>query len=382
MLKAFTLITNRQRMYLVAWALVLLVLGVSAGTAFIRLEQKNFQASQKSYSDTMSSAKTEQGNTQPELTPPPGHEQDVPKEVTVGMYLDRIPALSIKDSSWIADFYIWFKWKDDSITAHANTIFPFQVVNGEFVNKPVLLEQKVSQNGEHYALYRASARITKAFDTKRFPRDDHLLDIAIEDTGLQSYQLKFIADQANSNISSRVVVSGYQVYKADSIVKPHSYKTTRGDFDLPADYKATYSQFNYSIWIQRPTWGLHFRMFLTLFAAVLIPMIGFFTTPTHRLALVIGAFFAAVATTYVTSTIVPDTGIATMADVIDGIGIVTISIIIFQTVISQYFYEKQKDETFSDAFDYVTFVLLIGMFIWMNIAIPLAASLPAFAKIN
>jgi len=379
MLKVFTIITPGQKKFLLIWALVLLALEIGIGMWLIHMEQTNLQASIKDHSDRMSPTTVEKGKTIPETSPPAGHEQDKPEEVTVGIYVDRIPALSIKDSSWTADFYVWFKWKNDNL--HPGDTF--QIVNGEFKGKPVKLDEKTNAaTGEHYALYRTTAVITKVFNTSRFPRDDHMLTISIEDTGLQSYQLHYVADGTNSNISSRVGVPGYQVYKAGSVVKPHSYKTTRGDFALPADYKATYSQFNYGIYIQRPSWGLHFRMFLTLFAAVLIPMIGFFTTPTHRLNVAVGGFFAAVATTYVTSTIVPDTGIATMADMIDGIGIVIIAITILQTIISQHIFEKQKQEDFSDAFDYVTFVLLFCVFVWLNIAIPLAASLPTYPKFN
>jgi hypothetical protein len=58
----------------------------------------------------------------------------------------------------------------------------------------------------------------------------------------------------------------------------------------------------------------------------------------------IGSFFAGVADTYITSSIVPETGIATLADVINGIGVATIAAIMFQTIISQHIYDEQKQE--------------------------------------
>jgi hypothetical protein len=369
MFKNISTLTNGQKIFLLIWAVLILAGGFVAQSKLSNMESSNLQASILKHKDRIDPNVTESGKTEPERTPPAGHENDIPVDVKIGVYMDRIPALSMRDSQWTGDFYVWFIWKDDNL--HPGDTF--QVVNGEILSRTKLEEKHV--NGEHYALYRVTARTTKTFDTTRFPRDDHLLTLSIEDTSLQSYQLRYISDDANSDISSRVSVPGYKVYDTSSVVKPHSYKTTRGDPSLPADYKATYSQFIYGIWIARPTWGLHLKMFLTLYAAILISMIGFFTTPSHRFGLVIGSFFAGVANTYITSSIVPETGIATLADVINGIGVASIAVIMFQTIISQHFYEKQKQEDFSSLFDDLTFVLLIGIYIWLNISIPMAASL-------
>ena len=369
MFKAFSSLSRGQKVFLLLWALVILSAGITAGVVISEQQKENLQHSIDSHMARIDPNVTESGKTEPERTPPAGHENDVPLDVKVGVYMDRIPSLSIRDSQWTADFYIWFNWADDSL--HPGDTF--QVVNGEILSRNKLEEKTV--NGMHYALYRVTARTTKVFNTSRFPRDDHLLTLSIEDTVLQSYQLRYIADDANSSVSSRVSVTGYKIYQTSSVVKPHSYKTTRGDPELPEGYKATYSQFIYGIWLARPNWGLHFKMFVTLFAAIIISMVGFFTAPSQRFGLVIGSFFAAVANTYVTSAIIPDTGIATLADVINGIGVGIIAVIMFQTIISNHFYEKRKQDVFSDVFDDLTFVLLMGLYIWLNISIPLAASL-------
>lgn len=369
MFKTLSSLPRGQKFFLLLWALLVLSAGITAGIVISKQQKENLQHSINSHMARINPNVTESGKTEPERTPPAGHENDVPLDVKVGVYMDRIPALSIRDSYWTGDFYIWFLWTDDTLQPGET----FQVVNGEILSRNKLEERTV--NGEHYALYRVAAQTTKAFNTSRFPRDDHLLTLSIEDAALQSYQLRYIADDINSSVSSRVSVPGYKIYQTSSVVKPHSYKTTRGDPGLPSDYKATYSQFIYGIWLVRPNWGLHLKMFVMLFAAVVIAIIGFFSTPTQRFGLAIGSFFAAVANTYITSSTVPDTGIATLADVINGIGVAVIALIMFQTIISEYFYEKKKQEAFSAIFDGLTFVLVMGLYIWLNISIPLAASL-------
>ncbi len=385
-LKVFTRLSKGQAIFILLWCVVILVLGITAGTSIIKRERGNLEKSIRDHKARIDPNLTEDGKTQPETNPPAGHENDRPEKVKIGVYVDRIVALSMKDSSWTVDFYIWFKWTNDDLKPGE----AFQVVGGE-IQKSSLEDEKVI-NGEHYAMYRVIAKITKAFNTSRFPRDDHLLTIHIEDAHHPFYQVEYIADTENSTYSSRVAIPGYTIYDQSTVVKLHSYKTNRGDPALPAGYKDTYSQFIYGLWIKRPTWGLHIKMFLTLFAAVLIPMFGFFTNPNHRLGVVVGSFFASVASTYISSAVVPDAGIATLADVISGIGIVTIAIVMIQTIIAQYFFEKpkevnypdnkqaylaekQRQENFTDAYDYATFVVLLGLYIWLNIAIPAAASI-------
>lgn len=105
--------------------------------------------------------------------------------------------------------------------------------------------------GSHYELYRITAEITKFFNIGRYPHDDHLMTILIEDTRRQRYDLRYKPDPAGSEISSRVKIPGYEIYSKQLIEKGHSYKTRRGDPKLPDSYKSTYSQLVFGIGIKR-----------------------------------------------------------------------------------------------------------------------------------
>ena len=76
----------------------------------------------------------------------------------------------------------------------------FQVVDGWIESK----EKKDGfvQGNAHYELYRMIARITAVFDETRFPRDDHLLTICIEDPSYIRQKMVFEADTANVAVSS------------------------------------------------------------------------------------------------------------------------------------------------------------------------------------
>jgi len=354
------------------WTTGLLLLALIAGYWAVSAAYESRASSIERHQTRVDPNATEAGKTAPEKSPPPGHENDIPVDVRVGLYVDRIVEISVKDTGWTADFYIWFNWANDAINPGEN----FQVVEGSIESKEKL--EETVEGGNHYALYRVTARITKFFDVSRFPCDDHLLTISIEDQGLQSYRLRFIPDIGGSAISSRVKVPGYQIYNQTITVKPHSYKTPRGNPTLPADFKATYSQFIFGIWLQRPDFGYYFKMFQGLFAAVAIAMLAFFIKPTDvdpRFGLGVGAFFAAIANTYVVSSLLPDSGAMTLTDMVNGIGMGLIFLSLVQSTISLYLYDRRGLERLSGLFDQVSFVVLLLAYVTINVIVPWVAIL-------
>jgi hypothetical protein len=225
-------------------------------------------------------------------------------------------------------------------------------------------------------MYKVIASITKDFNTSRFPRDDHMLTLDVEDSAKQSYQLRYAADP-HSDVSSRAFVPGYEIRDKIIVVKPHSYRTSRGDPDLPSDFKATYSQMMYGVSIERPNWGLHFKMFAVMYAAVLIALLGMFIRSScDRLALEAGSLFAAVANVYITSTMIPDTGRSSLADQMNWVGVAAIVIAIVQAIVYQHRYEGREDLARASAeFDRLSFWILLALYAAINAAAPLAASI-------
>ena len=352
------------------WALMLTLFFVSVGYWATSITYQAKMRSIKKHEERMDPDMSEKGRTKAEVKGEPGLNKADPATVETGVYIDRIVEISTKATSWTVDFYIWFKWTDPAIQPGNN----FQVVDGEILSKT----KKETYQGQkiYYELYRVVARMTKFFDISRFPRDDHLLTIRIEDSARQIHQLIYIADKNASKKSSRVEIPGYHIYMAEVIVKPHSYKTNRGDPRLPKNYKATYSQLIYGIGIARPDWGLYVKMFQGLFSAVMISLLAFFVLPidTPRFALGIGAFFAAVAATYITKSQLPGVGIITLTDMISGIGLTTVFLTLLSSIIALYLYDKKKQMKLARIMDKLAFIIILVGYVTVNITIALAAS--------
>lgn len=360
--------TRNQRVFILAWCVGLIIPAIVMFRMLTDQQRQNRQDAIDRHVARMSASDPASG-TDPERTPPPGHETDVPVTVETGVYLDRISELSIVGSSWTADFYIWFTWEGDLTPGET-----FKVVNGELTSRTLM--RKSDQGNTHYALYRAVAQITKSFDVARFPRDDHVLTISIEDQGLQSYQLKFETDQATSDYSSRVAIAGYKTKGKEVVIKPHAYKTTLGDHALPQGYRATFSQFTFGLSIERPSWAPFVKMFLALFMSTALTLAGLLLrSGSERLALGGTALFVAIMNAETITPLIPDTGISTLADVVCGIGYVAIGALIAQAIVyHRWFADNEERAEASLVFDVVTGVIVGVFYCVVNFGVIMAAS--------
>lgn len=357
----------RSKYFLAVWSLFLASLFLTAGIYLIQLVRANQQAASQRHAARINPTADEPGVTSADRELPANIKSI---EVFGGIYVDRVSELSVKDVSWTVEFFLWFRWSGDEI----KTCEGFQVVDGSIEKQE--LEEDETINGVRYQRFRVSAKITKFFDVTRFPCDDHLLIIAIEHAAHQRRNLTFVPDRENSSVSSRVGVPGFQLGASTVLEKPHSYKTTRGDPRLETGTKSTYSQLRMGIPIDRGGWGLFFKMFQSLFVAVVLALLAFFIRPTEvdpRFGLGVGALFAAVANAYVISSLVPDTGELALPDIINGVGIGVILLTVVQSTISLHLFASRGQELLSRRFDRLSFAVILPCYIAFNVALPLAA---------
>jgi hypothetical protein len=350
-----------KRFWMVAWW-AWLVIPAGVGYWLLTSQLHDYRAATVQRHASRMSAESNQSEA--ERTPPPGHENDVPARVKVGVYVDRISEFSFVASSWKVDFYVWFTWTGDLTPGET-----FKLVNGELITRT--LQEKTDHGAEHYALYRVTAQITKSFDTSSFPRDEHLLTIAIEDQSLQSYKLAYVTDDAASDISSRVVVAGYKTVGKSTVVRPHAYKTSLGKPGLPSNYKATYSQFLFGISIARPSWGFFAKLFLATYIAVVLALAGLFVRGADsRLGLASTALFVAVINGMEISSVVPEDGTANLADLVNGVCYLVIGQVILQAILyHRYFSDDDANPHHATLFDRTSFVLITAITLVFNLGI-------------
>jgi hypothetical protein len=278
------------------------------------------------------------------------------RQVTIGIYLERITALSIRDSRFEVVCDVWFSWTG----ADFDPVDQLLVVDGT-IDAIELLDES-HEGDRHYRRYALTAEITKPFRIDHFPLDRHLLLIAFENGSLLRDELVFVPDRVNTAVSSRAAVHGYRLEEHEVVEKPHSYKTSRGEPGISPGAKTTFSQARFGIMIVRDGWGLFLKMFQALFVAVAIALLPCFIRPTHvdpRFGLGVGALFAAVANAYLVDSYTPDTGEFALADMINLLGTVTILLTLVESTLSLHLYDQCDERACSRWLDRASFAVTI-----------------------
>ncbi|NQW01879.1 MAG: hypothetical protein HQ483_19395 [Rhodospirillales bacterium] len=366
------------KLRLIAIWCILLVIGYTAATIFmadILHDEKDLAIARhearvtKVEVDTgLSDAETEAFNAQ-------NKSENI--VVSSGMYIDRIFDVDLPMSHWKVDFYIWFNWDGPNVHPGDN----FHIINGKILDKELKTKTSVNRGEvvQNYELYRVVAEITKFFNISRYPRDDHLMTILVEDTKRQAFDLTYLPDEKGSDVSSRVKLPGYEIYSREVIEKGHAYRTRRGDPRLPENYKANFSQLTFGIGIKRASWGLYLKMFVGIFAAVAFSMLAFFVSPAHtspRFGIGVGAFFASIASIYVISSQIPLSSTYTLTDFVTVSSVVTIFLTLLSSTRSVYMHHHWSDgDTWAWRFDRVVQILFVTCYTVLNITLAASASL-------
>jgi hypothetical protein len=362
-------ISPSGRKFLIIWAILLTLFFVVIGAFSLTKIDQLKTASAARHAARMNPTAIEVGRTAPELFLPAGSN---PSKVKVGIYLDHIASISIADNTWSPEFYLWFKWDNDNLDPGET----FDIIEGEVISKQKLSEYH--KHGEHYAKYLVKAQITKYFDSLRFPVDDHILSIVIEDGKLPWKDLEYVSDAEHSSISSRVKLPGYVVTKHSLIMKPHTYKTNFGDPRLSSTNHATFSQHLYGATISRDGLGIYFKIFLGLFAAVSISLLAFFIKPTDvdpRFGLGVGGFFGAIANSLLSISFVADNGNLSLLDIVNNIAMITIFLTLVESAVSLYFFDIRHNVALSRSLDRISFFIIVIAYTVINIFIPIMGTI-------
>lgn len=355
-------INPRGRRFLKLWIIGIILIFLVVGSYMAGTVYENKQSAETRHIERMSPNLTEPGLTAEDFILPPN---STPTKVISGIYVDRIKDVSLSESSWKVDFYIWFKWNDSDVNPGEN----FQVIDGNIDKKELV--DNYTNGTEHYEIYYVTANITKFFDITRFPVDSHILNIEIEDKKSQREDLIYVAENGTSDVNSNVQVHGYDLGKILVIEKPHIYNSSFGDPRIE-NGPTSYSQLRAGIDIVRPDLGFYFRIFIGLFIAVIAALVALFIKPTQaepRFGLGAGALFVAIANNIITSGLIPKTGVLTLADMVNDLGLLLILITIIESTISLYIYDIKGEKNLSRKLDRISFITLLIIYIIVNTAI-------------
>jgi hypothetical protein len=289
-----------------------------------------------------------------------------PVEVAVGMYLNQVRELSLRDSQFVVDFWLWFRWKKG---ADVDPLATFEIVGGDIESRTNESREDLPGGDWSYATARIVARVVQILDVSDFPQDRHRLVIAIEDGEHEDYEMAFTADSANSRLDPMVHVPGFRVVNFETAIIQHAYKTNYGDVTIPSDSESTYSRCEFALNVERPGFGYTLKLVWGMWLSALVALLALFIKPINvdpRFGLPVGAIFAAMANQYIVSAALPDSATVTSADIVGMATIIVILVGGAVSVGSLWLYENDH-EAHSKRLDHYTMIGVLCIYAAVNV---------------
>jgi len=262
------------------------------------------------------------------------------------MFVNQIYELSLKENFFVANLYLWFRWKDgpweDGTPFEPDKTFG--IIEGRIESNDEVARKELP-DGFHYACRRITAKITKFWDVTKYPMDHHTLTIGIEEEDKETHLVRYLADDAPSGVSPDIRMPGWQLAKLGTAASEGSYASNFGDATLPTGNESRYSRFTYRMEFRRHGTGYLFKIFFGVWIAALIAFLCFFIKPTNvdpRFGLAVGALFAAIASEYIVTSTLPDTNLLTLADKVHIVGFAAIFVVVLQSTISLWWMENDR----------------------------------------
>ncbi len=252
-----------------------------------------------------------------------------PLQVQVGAYLLRLNAVSQKEGSFNVDMWVWFRWKGADVKPYES----FEIPNGQITSRSTAVV--TDDGGFSYTAIRIQATIFHDYDVRRFPLDNHVLTVEIEDENLEATALEYVVDEGNA-LDPGVAVPGWIVALQAPQVVRHLYPTNYG-LRSSGVMQATYSRFILPVSLVRSSYAALLKEFWISALSVLLGLLALRVKPTDldaRFGLGVGSIFAASANAFVISDSLPKTIIITMSEQINFLAIGTIFLSVFISIAS------------------------------------------------
>ena len=289
-----------------------------------------------------------------------------PQRTTVGVYVNQISSIDLKGSAFTVDFWVWFR-SSGKTTSPLDT---FEVI-GARINSKSNAIKKVLPDGQDYASVRVSATIYRQWDLRRYPFDDHALEIAVEDGELDVARSIFVADVQNQGLDPSVGVAGFSIDRFDHTLDEHRYASSYGDTSIGADGDARFSRYVLRLHAARHGSARFFKIAFPLFVSVLAAWCAFFIRPkdaSPRIGVAVGALFAAAAATVAINNQLPDITYATIADktVFLTFAMIGISLLASVVALSLHYAGREAEHRRVDQVGALLFpALFSGLMFWV-----------------
>ena len=216
------------------------------------------------------------------------HKTDI---VYTGIDLNEVGELDIKSSSYMADFYLWFRYQGQSNNEEIEFLNAFSPVQ---LGKPINEEMK---DNEIYRAYRIKTKFKAKFDFHDYPFDKQKLVLAFRHVNKTRENVIYVVDilglryqndtellEKLKRIGAFSTITDWQIGRVGLFQDIEYTESTLGHplFLKSAFNKIEYSRFNTVLSLKRDTLSFTVKNLLPLFIVVMLSYLVFFI-PHHDL---------------------------------------------------------------------------------------------------
>ena len=283
--------------------------------------------------------------------------------VEAGMFILRINNVSPREGVFDIDAWMWFRWTDPALAPHQTFEFSNGVINSR-------TEPTLEQDGEMmYSTLRVQATLFHEYNVKRFPLDDHILPIHLEDAVYNASQQVY-AVAPGIALDPDVSVAGWAVSLAPASTETHVYPTNYG-LESAGPAASQYSRLTIPVALDRTSVAPLFKQFWISTLAVILGLLALLVKADDldaRYGLGLGSIFAASANSFVIAEALPETTFITLAEQINLVAVCTIFLTLFVSVWSlRYRYVDKEEESLR--LDRISLIAITAFYLLANAAV-------------
>lgn len=282
----------------------------------------------------------------------------------VGVYINSLYDFKLDDKSYMADFWMWMNYTDDSLQFENMIELP-NSKSADFSHYS--LEKK---GGWNWVTQKCRAQLIHQWDVSKFPFDQQVLRMEIEDTQHDTSQLVYKADEVNSKIDTAFNSSEWHIERFSLKGAVKTYETTYGNPSLSG--KSSYPRVVAEITIRRNnSWMKLMKMLTGAYVAFLISCLVFFISSENqdsRFGLCVGGVFAAIGNKYIVESIVPSSTTTTLMDSVHNLTLIFILLIGVVITISLFLFESgdERKKRLSVRLDRTAFATFVVLYVVIN----------------
>ena len=275
------------------------------------------------------------------------------KNVNVGLYVEDIHGIDYQDAKYEIVLWVWINSKDGTYNFEEELDIPNST---EMEISSVLYDS--TENGDFHSECKIRATVLNKFDVQNYPFDKQKLKFCVEFSRYSTDEINITIDKKQSKMIPEYIEDWItDDYKA--LVVSNDYGSNFGD--LHTKESISYPGIILEINLERNSWNLYYKSFITLFLSFCLASISLFYPNNHseeKIGLIVGSLFTTVGNKYVTDDILPIQNSLNLSDKLHLLTILMITLIAAYAIFEQRLKIKDSLKT-----DLMVLFLFISVFL-------------------